>query len=463
MSRTMMNQNNQSIDFEALPIQSVMLSQKQFEQAVAISDRTVTESRQWTTYLNALALFGFQEWFTEHAPELALDWQQCSIFKPQYANVIEAAFNLRINNFKLCLVAMGGGLDSGIRLPRAVMDLSEFQSHFYIVVRVFEEQGQVQVQSFLRYDQWVAQQETSPVNAQPDWTYLIPAEWFDPNPNRLLLHLNCLEPQALSLSAPVPPAPSPGTKDQQWLAQRLSQAESVETPLWQLMSWQEGAGVLTDSALLDWLYLMQTGQVSLAQPQTETVQSLMKPILKAKDWLQNELDDMAQSLGWILLPPFAELRGSEASSPATQESAAFSPADTAIIQELDLIRKQLHRQGTPIPTDTRCVYHDLALGDMPLRLYAMTWLLQETEAQPPEWVLLLILKSQTDAGTHSTVTLSIKDPVNLLLENGLNPKTENNFIYAHVVGELHETFLVTLALDTGETQALPLFAFYADE
>ncbi len=450
------NSDNRSMDFEPLPIQAVALSQRHFDQAVAMSDRVVSEPRQWQTYLNALALFGFQEWFAEQAPDLALDWRQCSLFKPPYANLIEAAYDLRINNVKLCLISTGGAIDSLIKLPRAVVDLANFRAHLYIVVRVLEEQGQVQVLSFLRHDQWLAYQQANPLQAEPDWSYRVPIQWFDDNLHRLLLQLQCLEeavPLTDSATATVNWA-----KLQQHLIDRLTQAGSVETPLWQLLTWEEGAQLLTAPSLVDWLYEVQTGQLS---PQPDPATPLLQPVLNAGAWLRNELDELAQSLGWLLLPPLAELRGSDSMRlhPSEHPNAELQP----VVDDLELIRKQLGREGTTIPTDARCIYKSLSLAKTPLGLYAMTWLLSDGAGQPVEWVLLLVLKHLAPGHPHSTIALAVKDQKALLVEHRLTPEGDRNSIYAQVVGSWDETFHITLTADTGETLLLPPFTFSRGE
>lgn len=445
------NSDNRSMDFEPLPIQAVALSQRHLDEAVAISDRVVSEPRQWQTYLNALALFGFQEWFAEQAPDLALDWRHCSLFQPPYANLIEAAYDLRVNNVKLCLISTGGAIDALVKLPRAVVELANFRAHLYIVVRVLEEQGQVQVLSFLRHDQWLAYQQANPLQAEPDWSYRVPIQWFDDNLHRLLLQLQCLDHAVLPTDESTEAAS--WAKLQQHLIERLIQAESVETPLWQLLTWEEGAQVLTAPSLVDWLYEVQTGQRSLA-PDPAT--SLLQPVLNAGAWLRNELDELTQSLGWLLLPPLAELRGSE--------SMRLHPSEhpntvQPVVDDLELIRKQLSRAGTAIPTDARCVYKALTLADQPLGLYALTWLLRDGLDQPVEWVLLLVLKHLAPGDPHPTIALTVKDQTALLVEHRLTPEGDRNSIFAQVVGSWDETFQVTLTAETGEALPLPPFTF----
>ncbi|NJL46411.1 MAG: DUF1822 family protein [Leptolyngbyaceae cyanobacterium SM2_5_2] len=447
-----------NMDFETLPIQTITLSQHQVEQAVEISDRVITEPRQWQTYLNALALFALQGWFTEQTPDLVLDWQQCSILKPQYANVIEAVYDLKINDFKLCLMAIGSPMEAVIKLPRAVVDLADFRSHLYILVRVLEEQGQAQVLSFLRHDQWLAHQRSTPLTPTPDWTYPVPSHWFEDDLHRLLLCLHGLKPQAISeLSSQLRAAPTPN-RLQQDLTQRLAQAASVETPLWQLLTWDEGARVLTHPPLLDWLYQVQTGQLALRPASEISSTSALRPILDAGAWLRNELDEMAQALGWLLLPPLAEMRSLNAPSPTN--SPAVNSAVDSMAETLELLRRQLARQGTVLPADARCAYKAVTLANAPLALYAITWLVPDDQGRPAEWALLLVLNRLSNDPHQLAVTLSISDSSAPLVEQQLAAATDCNSVYAQVVGTWGEEFHITLIADAGETLTWPAITLH---
>lgn len=455
MTRHSMNEESKLLEFEALPIQSVTLEQDYFDQAVELSDRVVTEQRQWKTYLNALALSSFQQWINEQSPDLVLDWKNCSIFHAPYANVIEVAYNLEINDFKLCLIATGGTIDSSIKLPRAVVDLSEFRAHFYVVVRVLEEQGQAHVVGFLRYDQWLTYQKSEPLHPEKDWTYRVPIKWFDLNLNHLLLHLHCLGSNTIPLmegstNHATKHASAELIETQNGLLRQLSHSKSIETPLWQLVTWEEGVKFLTTPLLLDWFYQLQTGQIS---PQVaEDPKPLLQPALDAGHWLRNELDDVAQSLGWMLLPQFVALR-----SPQQGLAPQSEPHPQSTIKEVDFIRKKLSREGITIPSNAGCVYKDLSLAEVPLRLYAVTWLLQDASSNSNEWTLLLIIKKQSEHSTSHTIKLSVKDQTNLLVERLLAPEAEDNYLYARVIGTIDEEFLVTIALETGVAITLPPF------
>ena len=449
MNYSLTDQNQNLMDFEALPMQAVALSQQHYDQAVDISDRVVTEARQWKTYLNALALLGFKTWFTQQAPDLSLDWQHCSLYQPQYANLIEAAYDLRVNDLKICLISIGGAIDSLIKLPRAVVDLPDFQAHMYVVVRVLEEQGQVQVLSFLRHEQWLAHQQAQPLRPEPDWSYQVPTDWFDSNLHRLLLQCQCLQPAPLETAAQ---RSFDSDTLRANLTQRLAQSGSVETPLWQVLSWTEGAALLTSPPLVNWLYEVQTGRIALP---ASAATSPLQPMLNVGAWLRNELDELAQALGWILLPPLAELRSPDAMRFHSSDQGQAGLDLQTLVDEMAIIRRQLNQEGKTLPAHARCAYKALNLAATPLGLYVTTWPLQDST----EWELLLVLKPLPGNSLNSPITLTVKDTTQPLIEGRLTPDTKGNSIYAHVAGSGDDIFQVTLTADTGETLALPPFSF----
>jgi hypothetical protein len=55
-----------------LSLENITLSPEQIEWAIELSQSVPTESQQWQTYLNALALAGVEQWLQKRAPELTL-------------------------------------------------------------------------------------------------------------------------------------------------------------------------------------------------------------------------------------------------------------------------------------------------------------------------------------------------------------------------------------------------------
>ena len=436
-------------EFEALPMQSVALEEYRIDQAIDLSDHVVTESQQWRTYLNALALFGFKQWLSETASDLVLNWKHSSILQPQYANAIDAVCHLIAGEFKICLIAAGAD-NPFIRLPRAVVDLAEYAAHFYVVVRVLEEQEQALIWSFLRYDQWTAHQQEQSLQPEQNWSYEVPVAWFDRDLNHLLLHLRCLDAEAI----PLPQASTIHAENwfdiQNAVSKQLSHSEARETPLWQLLTWEQGEKLLRNPSLLKWFYHLHSGDQAV-----ERSQSFLQPGIDAGHWLQNGLDEIAQTLGWIMLPPLA-MRSTQrkAEIPGLQQ---FVSQPT--VQEVHFICKRLEQDEVDVPPEARWVYKDLILADLPLRLYAIVWLLEASEDYSDRWSLLIVLKKLSEHDTSHSITLCIKDQMTLDTKQTLGPDSIASFLYTRVVGDWNEQFSVTIALEDGMAITLPAFTF----
>jgi hypothetical protein len=184
------------LDLQPLSAQAVSLEPDEIQQAIDLSDRVQGEAKQWQTYLNAIARFGFERWLRERTVELP---------HPVIFNEIDNFYTLiKVGHFWVCLVAVEDLLDATIQIPTR-FDRPEYTAHFYVVMEVLEEQGQVQIWGFLRHDQlhhnqWLYHQQTHLVSSQPEPTVAIPLTQFDANPEHLLLHLRCLEADAIPLS-----------------------------------------------------------------------------------------------------------------------------------------------------------------------------------------------------------------------------------------------------------------------
>src|SRR4028119_2497392 len=69
------------LDFEVFPTQRVDLSSEAIDQAVELSLQIPNEDRQWQTYLNVLALYGFEEWLETRATDLTINREHCSVLQ----------------------------------------------------------------------------------------------------------------------------------------------------------------------------------------------------------------------------------------------------------------------------------------------------------------------------------------------------------------------------------------------
>ncbi|MBF2020048.1 MAG: DUF1822 family protein [Hydrococcus sp. C42_A2020_068] len=436
------------LDFESLSVETIFLEPDKIDRAIQLSSQIANEVRQWQTYLNALALFGFEQWLSERAAELRVNSENCTVLQPQYANAIAAVCHLEVGEFKLCLLATGTLIDEAIAFPRAVIDLPEYAAHFYVLVEVREEQEQATIKSFIRHDQLVDRLQSANLQAEPDWTCELPLAWFDRDRDRLLLYLRCLEPTAIPLPAIPTNRLASLSGIQAELEPLIPQLQSPNRPLWQVLTWEQGAALLSSPDLLDWLYHLQTEAQPTSQL-SQILQNLTQQVVNVGLWLGGELDEFAQNLSWMLLPP-----------PALATASLRSLRDTVIespAEEFGAIIAQLRSTDMEIPVQARGAYRDFTLAENLLRLYAVTWSIPIQS----EWTLLLILGTRSGNELPQGLKLRVSELTNVLVE--VEPNPGDTYLYTRVVGALNEQFLVTLVSLDGETLTLPSFAFIPEE
>ena len=437
------------LDFEAFSPETIDLAPESIDQAVELSTQIPNEQQQWQTYLNVLALSAFEEWLGNRATDLTSD-RQHDILQPAIANAINAVCNLKVNEFKVCLIAMGSLADEEVSLPRAIVDLPEFIPHFYVLVEVQEEQETALIHSFLSYEELVNRRTTVNLAADEDWTYQLPLTWFNSDPDRLLLYLRCLEPTTISLPVSQSNRTMQLARIRSELEALLPQLQSPECQLWQVLTWEQGIVVLTSPELLNWVYQLQRGEItststqtSLQQHLSDILQLLTQPAVNVGRWLWNELDELAQELSWVLLPSLAP----------------SGPIRTPV-EEFEAIVKQLAQTGVDIPAQARGAYRDLQLAGMPLRLYAVTWpMLSESI---PEWTLLLVLGATPGTSLPPGLQLRVSDQTGILVEQALDTQAGNSYFFTSVVGTRDEKFIVTVGLTPAIEQTLPPFSFNSE-
>lgn len=453
------NSNNLLLDFEPLFIEALPLKPKQIAQAVELSNQILYQEKQWQTYLHALAFFSFESWLHSRIPEIPINSSKCSIWRPSHINIINGIFNLEVGQFKVCLLATGSMDDDIISIPRAVVDLPEYIAHFYVLVNVQEEQEEAMVKAFISYDKLLEHKQS--VNLQPkqDWTYELSGDWFNQEPDNLLLYLRCLEPTAIAL-----PSLNRLTNVRNIQAQLQSlipQLQSWETPLWKILDWQTAIPLLTNSELLDWLYQVQTERTSVTQKVVtltkqlvDTGKRLTEEVINVGLWLQNELDEFSENLAWNLLP----------SPTFAMSSMRFLPVNKkeSPTEEMEMIIAQLRNSGMDIPVEVGGAYRDFSLGINPLRLYGVTWAIEEQE-DSPEWTLLVVLGSQSEHQLPQDLRLQLKENNILLDEKIVEQNSDDTYLYTRVIGAWDEKFSVTIILANGETLVLPPFGFVREK
>ncbi|MDF5730202.1 MAG: DUF1822 family protein [Rhizonema sp. PD38] len=189
----MINLQINSTDLRLLLPEVIFLEADNFSQAKEMSKQARSEAQQWQTYLNYLAFFGFEKWFSERMPKQVI--RRCS-------NTMDIITHLNIGDFKVCLIPTESLLDEVVNIPQNAISTSDLSAHFYVIVEVLEEQEQVIIQGFLRYDQLI-NYCTQMNSVSLHEYYQIPLSLFDNEPNHLLFYSDLLTPSSIPLPSGV--------------------------------------------------------------------------------------------------------------------------------------------------------------------------------------------------------------------------------------------------------------------
>lgn len=177
-------------DFRILLPEVILLKPEHFEQARETRSQVRSEAYQWQTYLNALALQSFEEWLKERIPNQPISRDE---------NIIEAGSPLEVGEFKFWVIATEHLLDEVVNVPQDGIDNPEKAANFYVLVEVLEEQEEVVIRGFMRYDQLVNYRSQVNLKLLKDGYYQLPLSEFDTEPNHLLFYCRFLEPTAIPL------------------------------------------------------------------------------------------------------------------------------------------------------------------------------------------------------------------------------------------------------------------------
>jgi Protein of unknown function (DUF1822) len=369
----------------AIAADSVELSDTQLDRAVQLSRQVAEPTQQWQAYLNALALFGFQEWLAEWAgdlsTQLSVDETQCSALQPGGNIVANLVTSLRVGQFNLCLIVTRDRYHPSVDLPQSIVQArveSESNSpHFYVLVEVLEEQMQASVHGYLCQEDWLAQpQIAAPSSDESDAIVTLPLSCFNPEPSTLLLELRCLTLAAsVSLAPTAPPTVS--------------------------------------------------GSLASSSPH---------PRLNVATWLRDRLDEFAQDLSWVLMP-------------------AFSPA-----YAMRSVASVLDQISLSIPSEARGAYQDLQVGEVAMRVYAVTWVITLPDGNPG-WTLLALLSAQPGYPLPTGIRLQIHDATQRLADQTLQTTSQDACLYAQVGGDWQDQFTVSIQVPSGASTTLPPFVF----
>ncbi|AFY57569.1 Protein of unknown function (DUF1822) [Rivularia sp. PCC 7116] len=415
-------------DLQSLNETRIELLTEHLRKAARLSQSISNVQQRWQVYINALAVLGFEQWLFERAPDLQIESEQSSIWQPKYANLLPAGCNIWIDKFKLCIIT-GSNLIDEHSIPFAIFDIPDFAAHLYVLMQVVESKQQVAISGFLSYEQYCQYRQAAKLQIEQDWTYTIPQTCFNQDANDLLLNLRCLAADAIQLPLSTNIAPETVRILKQKLLKLKSQLKHKYP--WQLLTVEEGITLLSSPELIDWVY-------------ENSAPSPIQPLINVANWLGNQVDAMTTELGWILMP---SLRLSEMRS----------------LENFDQVRTGLEQQGVQIPVTARGAYQDLECNeDSSLRLYAITWLLDSTTRDKPEWILLVVLGSQPQSSMPKTLKLELRDETQLLFEQNLKD-TSQGILYAQVVGNYGERFWINITINEEIVVEIPPFAFELEE
>ena len=200
-----------SIQIKAAKAKIIALEPEYFAKARDLSQQVTDERYRWQTYLNSLALLGFVEWLEEQIPNIKINPDNCSIFKPESTIITNTVYNLQVGEFKLCLIVVDNLIDAeSISIPPNIIKSKKLAAHFYVLINVLEEeQGEEEeeeaeliVCGFLRYDELMKYYQSSDIKIgeiNSSSNLHIPLSYFDPELNNLLLYTRFLKPNAIVL------------------------------------------------------------------------------------------------------------------------------------------------------------------------------------------------------------------------------------------------------------------------
>ena len=384
-------------ELETPHINAIALTSSSLQTAANLSEQVTERSQQWQAYLNALALFGFEAWLQERAPDMRLERDNASVFAPTQAVAIAAASGINVNKFRVCLIPIDSEPSNLVCLDRIIVETAEYVPHFYVLVEINEEQEQVIIKGWLRTDLLLARQ--SELRLGIDWKYDVPLAWFDDDCDHLLLYWRCASPSAIQLP---------------------------------------NLAIETNRDRLAWLQLLTQSAINTAQ------------------WLQEEWQAIVNDLTWVLLPPVASASGLR--SGGISGAIAVPSNNRSPFAELETILTAIERTGIRLPSNARAAYQDFDLGEYPLRLYAVIGSEQENDGAIA-WSLLTILGKATDQALPADLILRISDLTGVLVERQL--EVQGAYLFAQVEGTPEERFLVTVSLADGTARSLPPFSFQA--
>lgn len=435
-------------DAEVMSAQTITLSPEILDRACDLS-QAVRSNEQWQAYQNAIALFGFQEWLAERGIDITAELGNCSVYGGAIAGLLSGVCQLQVNDIRVCLLPISSLTEDWIAVPRATLELEAYIPQLFIGIEVREERQQVIIWGSLRLNTLTAHQASSldEIPTDADWTYCIPRQWFNADPDAILLYLRCLAANAIP-TRPVCPSPQRNLETfQSNLPLLRHRLQSFEQAIWKLLSWSQASLVLENLALAKAL--------------------LSKAPINASNWFQNQLDNLAQSFNWQLLPPLTALRGGDMRQENQAAGAVvgqtnlenFSPDLRSSVEQFEDVVSELSMSELEVPSYARATMLDLPFGEHEVRLYVIIWD-SSTLSQPQEWSLTAILGIVPDTSLPETIHLIIADETEQLDEQHILAPTAESYLCSKVIGDWRELFWITIDVEGCESLTLPPFTYF---
>ena len=287
----------------------------------------------------------------------------------------------------------------------------------------------------------VSQKNNYPLDL--DWNYAIPSGLFTAKMEKLLVNLQCLEPDAVTLPNIASDRENKLIESQTILQQILPEIKTQ--PLWKKLTWERAVITVTNPDLRHWLYQsLINNNPNLNLHLKDLFELLTQKAINLGEWIQHQVNEIEEELTWQML-------SSPAMSPSFRDINIDNPA--AILN--NILTQISEVTDINIPSNAGRAYQEFSLT-IPLRLYAVTWLVSETEKT---WSLLLILGGTPNSIPPYGVKLRISDRYSILQEQELTSDLGVAYLCTKLQATASEKLLVTITPPDGSTEIARLFEF----
>lgn len=396
----------------------VCLEDQDYEKAASYSSDSVTgEAQQWLTYLNVLALFGFEKWIREKPLYIVINSNEASIFKPKFAELIDAVCNVQIGDFKICLLTIDC-FDDVIYLPEEAFKSPKLAGHFYVLTEVREEEGELIIRGMVNRNQLDKNINQFNLTVNDEGMYEIPFQWFEEDAVNILHYCGVLKPEAIALPQSSNIVPFTRTELREFLSNLQSKAENM----WQNLSWEQKALALEYPKLFN-LDLSKIPQHILESWDNLLTYISNQNVINLGLWFNNQIDNIASQSGWTF-PRTPVFNGGAGVND-------FQP----VIRELKQIGQKIY-----------CSTRKKKIGNLPLEI--MIGLLPQQDSvglKEPDF--LLILRHERGAFLPEGLKLEVWNQNKTNCLSRLTLQNKELFLVNYVKIQPDEEFTITITFN----------------